>query len=139
VVDNEIIFEKLRIIKENLAKLATLKDVPEDIFINDFQKYDSAKYNLQTSIEAMLDICNHIIARKAYEIPKTNAEAFRLLCRKNILDSGMEDTFMAMARFRNRVVHMYEQVDNCEIWRMVSERLGDFQIFIEDITRQITP
>lgn len=139
MVDNEIIFEKLRIIKENLAKLATLKDVPEDIFINDFQKYDSAKYNLQTSIEAMLDICNHIIARKAYEIPKTNAEAFRLLCRKNILDSGMEDTFMAMARFRNRVVHMYEQVDNCEIWRMVSERLGDFQIFIEDITRQITP
>jgi uncharacterized protein YutE (UPF0331/DUF86 family) len=139
VVDKEIIFEKLRIIKENLAKLATLKDVPEDIFINDFQKYDSAKYNLQTSIEAMLDICNHIIARKAYEIPKTNAEAFRLLCRKNILDSGMEDTFMAMARFRNRVVHMYEQVDNCEIWRMVSERLGDFQIFIEDITRQTTP
>ena len=139
MVDKEIIFEKLRIIKENLAKLATLKDVPEDIFINDFQKYDSAKYNLQTSIEAMLDICNHIIARKAYEIPKTNAEAFRLLCRKNILDSGMEDTFMAMARFRNRVVHMYEQVDNCEIWRMVSERLGDFQIFIEDITRQTTP
>lgn len=139
MVDNEIILEKLRIIKENLAKLDTLKDVPEDIFINDFQKYDSAKYNLQTSIEAMLDICNHIIARKAYEIPKTNAEAFRLLCRKNILDSGMEDTFMAMARFRNRVVHMYEQVDNCEIWRMVSERLGDFQIFIENITRLIIP
>lgn len=99
MVDNEIIFEKLRIIKENLAKLATLKDVPEDIFINDFQKYDSAKYNLQTSIEAMLDICNHIIARKAYEIPKTNAEAFRLLCRKNILDSGMEDTSLS---FRSR-------------------------------------
>lgn len=102
MVDNQRILEKLRIIKENLAKLATLKDISVDIFINDFQKYDSAKYNLQTTIEAMLDICNHIIARKAFEVPKTNAEAFRILCRKKILNPEMEDTFMAMAMFRNR-------------------------------------
>lgn len=67
----------------------------------DFKEYDSAKYNLQTTIEAMLDICNHIIARNAYEVPRTNADAFRLLCRKNILGADMEDTYTAMARFRN--------------------------------------
>jgi len=41
--------------KENLAKLTILKDIPEKIFINDFQKYDATRYNLQTTIEAMFD------------------------------------------------------------------------------------
>lgn len=135
MVDNQKVLEKLRMIKENLDKLTTFKDVSVDIFVDDFQKYDAAKYNLQITIEAMLYICNHIIARKAYEVPKTNAEAFRLLCRKKILNPEMEDTFMAMAKFRNRVVHMYEQVDNREIYRIVTEGLGDFQVFIDDITR----
>lgn len=137
MVDNRKILEKLRIIKENLDKLALLKDVPVEIFISDFEKYDSAKYNLQTTIEAMLDICNHIIARNAYEVPKTNAEAFRLLCRKKILNPEMESTYMAMARFRNRVVHLYEQVDNREIFRIISEGLGDFQHFVSDISKTI--
>ena len=133
MIDNRKILEKLRVIKENLDKLSSFKDVPVDLFISDFEKYDSAKYNLQTTIEAMLDICNHIIARNAYEVPRTNAEAFRLLCRKNILNPEMENTYMAMARFRNRVVHLYDQVDNREIFRIVSESLGDFKRFVDDI------
>jgi len=137
MVDSRKILEKLRVIKENLDKLALLKDVPVEIFISDFEKYDSAKYNLQTTIEAMLDICNHIIARNAYEVPKTNAEAFRLLCRKKILNTEMESTYMAMARFRNRVVHLYDQVDNLEIFRIISEGLEDFQHFVNDISKTI--
>lgn len=82
MVNNQKVLEKLKLIKENLAKLSLLKDIPVDLFCSDFEKYDSAKYNLQTAIEAMLDICNHIIARKTFPVPKTNAEAFRLLCRK---------------------------------------------------------
>lgn len=135
MVNEKRILDKLRMIKENLNKLVSLRDIPEEIFIEDFQKYDSAKYNLQTTIEAMLDICNHIIARNAYELPKTSAEAFRLLCRKGIINPAMEDTFTAMARFRNRVVHMYAQVDNREVFEIINKKLKDFQAFIDDITR----
>ncbi len=138
MLDNRKILEKLRMMKENLAKLAVLAQVPVEVFVSDFQKYDAAKYNLQTAIEAMLDICNHIIARNAYEVPRTNAEAFRLLCRKGVLNPELEDTFMAMARFRNRVVHMYDQVDNREIFRIISEDSGGFQVFIKDISRMIS-
>ncbi len=135
MVDERKVSEKLRIIQENLDKLSTFKDVPVHLFISDFKEYDSAKYNLQTTIEAMLDICNHIIARNAYEVPKSNADAFRLLCRKKILSADMEDTYMAMARFRNRVVHLYDQVDSREIYRMINESLGDFKRFIDDVKK----
>ncbi|NLA25961.1 MAG: DUF86 domain-containing protein, partial [Firmicutes bacterium] len=56
MVDERKVSEKLRIIQENLDKLSTFKDVPVHLFISDFKEYDSAKYNLQTTIEAMLDI-----------------------------------------------------------------------------------
>ena len=101
MIDDRKVTEKLRIIRENLKKLSLLKEVPADLFTSDFREYDSAKYNLQTAIEAMLDICNHIIAQNAYEIPLTNADAFRLLCRKKILSPDMENSYVAMARFRN--------------------------------------
>lgn len=134
MVDADKILQKLRIMNENIAKLTILKDIPEEIFINDFQKYDAAKYNLQTTIEAMVDICNHIISRSGCELPKTNADSFRILCNKKILNPAMEGTFSAMSRFRNRVVHMYNHVDNREIYRIIQENLDDFNSFIQDIT-----
>jgi len=58
MIDKTKILAKIRLIKENMVKLGKLKEVPEEVFKKDFEKYDSAKYSLQTSIEAMIDICN---------------------------------------------------------------------------------
>lgn len=135
MMDQRKVLEKLRVIKENLDKLNSFKDVPLNLFVSNFEKYDSARYNLQTAIEAMLDICNHIIARKAYKVPRNNAEAFRLLCHKGILSPDMEDAYTAMARFRNRVVHLYDQVDNQEIYRIIREDLGNIIRFMEDVKK----
>ena len=137
MIDKDKIYSKIRAIKENIAKLELLKVVPEEIFIEEFEKYDSAKYNLQTAIEVMLDICNHIISRKSYGVPKTNADAFILLCQKKVLSSDMQNTYMAMARFRNRVVHLYEQIDNREVYKYVIDGTADFERFIDDITSMI--
>lgn len=48
--------------------------------------FDSAKYNLQTAIEAMIDIGNHIISRKGFEIPKTYADTFEILHKNGIIE-----------------------------------------------------
>jgi len=135
MVNYDKILQKLKIIQQNLSKLTTLKDVPEEVFINDFEKYDAAKYNLQTTIEAMIDICSHIISRNGYELPQTNAEVFRILCRTKVLNPEKEQTYIAMAKFRNRVVHLYDQVDNSEIYRIIQENLDDFEEFSSDIFR----
>ena len=138
MIDESKILAKIRTIKENKAKLEKLKEVPEEVFIEDFEKYDSAKYNLQTAIEAMLDICNHIISRYSYGVPKTNADAFIIMCQNRLLSPEMQSTYMAMARFRNRVVHLYEQIDTRDVYRYVVEGTADFDSFIDDITRLLS-
>jgi len=71
-------------------------------------------------------------------MPKTKADAFNILCQNNILSPDMLSTYTAMARFRNRVVHLYEQVDTGDVYKYVTEGLSDFNKFIEDVNRYIT-
>ncbi len=138
MIDKTKVSAKIRLIKENLTKLDKLKMVPEEVFKADFEKYDSAKYSLQTSIEAMVDICNHIISRKCLSMPKTKADSFIILCQNNILSPDMQGTYTAMARFRNRVVHLYDEVDTADVYQFVNEGISDFNRFIDDVSKFLT-
>ncbi len=62
-LDQDRINDKTTFILNNLYKLKFLKRLPKEEFNEDFRNVDSAKYALQVSIEAMIDIANHIIAR----------------------------------------------------------------------------
>lgn len=135
MVNHEKIRNKLRAIKTCLEKLEELKKNSEEEFLDDYKLTDTARHNLQIAVEAMLDIANHIIARHSFEIPKKNADSFIILCKNGILSREMQATYVAMARFRNRIVHMYDDVDNREVFRILQERLNDYYSFIRDIVR----
>ena len=75
-IDPEIIAEKISMISENMDKLKFLKELPEDEFYQDFRNLYATKHLLQISIEAMIDIANHIIARMGLGRPKSYAEEF---------------------------------------------------------------
>lgn len=61
--DKNKIDQKLLFMGTCLNKLKKLRTIDKDEFIDDFTKVDSAKYLLQVSREAMLDISSHLIAR----------------------------------------------------------------------------
>ena len=132
-IDPEIIAEKISLIAENMDKLKFLKELPEDEFYQDFRNLYSTKHLLQISIEAMIDIANHIIARMGLGRPKSYAESFSILAEKNIIEADLSDIFATMAKFRNRVVHLYNTVDPSEVRSILHNNLGDFAIFLEQI------
>lgn len=135
MVNHEKIRNKLRAVKTCLEKLEELKKISENEFLADYKLTDTARHNLQIAVEAMLDIANHIIARHSFEIPKKNADSFIILCKHGILNKEMQATYVAMARFRNRIVHMYDDVDNREVYRILQEHLNDYYSFVRDIVR----
>ncbi|UZQ50927.1 type VII toxin-antitoxin system HepT family RNase toxin [Clostridium kluyveri] len=85
-IDLPKIKQKIIFMQSNLNKLKKLQKISKDIFIEDFRNVDSAKYLLQVTIEAMLDISNHIIARNRMGKPKTNKESFEILAKESIID-----------------------------------------------------
>ncbi|WP_422446107.1 type VII toxin-antitoxin system HepT family RNase toxin [Thermoanaerobacterium sp. DL9XJH110] len=134
-IDIKRVLDKIRVIEDSLSKLKTLAQLSLDEFISDFKYFDSAKYNLQTAIEAMIDIGNHIISRRGLGIPKTYADTFEILQKSGIIAKKDADIYKLMAKFRNRIVHFYDEVDDKEVYRVLQNNLGDFDSFIQQISK----
>ncbi len=133
MVDESRILHKLQAITDSLSKLEELAQMGGDVFLTDFRSIDSAKYNFQTSIEAMIDICNHIISRKRLRVPATNVESFEVVTEAGLLPADALPVYRSMARFRNRIVHMYDDVDDSQIHEMLQTRLDDIRIFVQHV------
>ena len=133
MVDESRILHKLQAITDSLSKLEELAQMGRDVFLIDFRSIDSAKYNLQTSIEAMIDICNHIISRKRLRVPATNVESFEVVSEAGLLPADALPVYRSMARFRNRIVHMYDDVDDSQIHEILQTRLDDIRAFVQHV------
>ena len=71
----------------------------------------------------MIDIANHVIAREGLGVPRAYSETMEILVRAAVLPEEHEPAFLAMVRFRNRVVHLYDGVDVHELSPEPARRL----------------
>ncbi len=94
---------------ERLKELATL---PKDDFLSNPYFIASAKYFLIIAIEAAIDMCNHVISMNRLRIPEDYADTFRVMGEIGFFDKEFVDRLVQMARFRNRLVHLYWNVDD---------------------------
>jgi uncharacterized protein YutE (UPF0331/DUF86 family) len=134
MVDKEKIRSKIQTIERNTVKLKELGKYNLEDFLSDFRNVEAAKHLLQVNVEAMIDIANHIAARNRWKTPATSSEAFALLEQNGYLSTDDLNIFNKMAKFRNRVVHLYYEVDDNEIHKIIQENLDDFGLFIKRIT-----
>ncbi|MHB8076489.1 DUF86 domain-containing protein [Desulfosporosinus fructosivorans] len=133
MVDKDIIQRKLSFIDLKLGNLETLKLMERHDFLASFQAVDAAKYNLQVCIEALIDVSNHVVARERWGIPSTSAEVVKLIIQHGVLDKDKEPSLVQMVKFRNRIVHLYQEVDDSEIYRILQENLDDIKGFIQAV------
>ncbi len=137
MVDPEKLRQKISFIETSLGKLEALRGISADDFKNDAYKSAGAIRLLQISIEAMIDISNHIVAQKGLGIPKNYADSFKILADNRLLEREMLPVYIQMVRFRNRAVHLYAEVDELEVYDIIQNNLGDFRKYIAQIARYL--
>ncbi|MBK1809531.1 DUF86 domain-containing protein [Clostridium sp. YIM B02505] len=135
--DKNKIDQKLVFMDTCLNKLRKLKSINKDEFVEDFTKVDSAKYLLQVGIEAMLDISSHLIARNRLGKPKDNKDHFQILADNGVIDIKDVLVYFNMAKFRNRIVHMYFNISDEMIYDIVQNNIVDFERFIASIVNTL--
>ncbi|EEG79084.1 type VII toxin-antitoxin system HepT family RNase toxin [Dethiobacter alkaliphilus] len=135
MVNKDVLRKKVQYIEANLEKLAYLKQLSSQEFIEDFRNIETAKHLLQVSIEAMLDISNHIIARNRWGTPDKSADSIRLLREKGYFSEAEEELFTKMIKFRNRVVDLYHDINEKEVYKILQENLQDFSRFLKSIAK----
>jgi uncharacterized protein YutE (UPF0331/DUF86 family) len=136
-MDNEKITNKLMQIDEFLELLNQIGSTKEDQFVNDKILIGSAKYYLQVSIEVCLDVANHIIASERLRAPKDYADSFSVLNETGFISTELCRKLRQMAKFRNRLVHLYSEIDNNYIYGFIRNDLNDFLLFKKAITKRL--
>jgi uncharacterized protein YutE (UPF0331/DUF86 family) len=134
VLDLNVIRSRLDFIDENVTYLAKIAELKFESFSSDPDKTRSTRYALQVCIEACLDIGQHIIAGLGLGRPANYKDVFTTLSNKDILSADFAKKIIPMARFRNRLVHLYWEVDNEKMYEIIQNDLGDFAEFTKQIT-----
>lgn len=89
---------------------------------------------LRRMLEALLDIARHVLAKGFARGPSEYAEAARQLGQAGVLTPAQAERLVRMARYRNRLVHGYDQVTAPELYELLARRRQDVDATVGAIT-----
>ncbi|MCP4763646.1 MAG: DUF86 domain-containing protein [archaeon] len=132
------ITQKFMQLDEYIEVLKKISVNPIKIFLNDKILIGSAKYYLQVSIECCLDVANHIISSEKYRAPKDYSDSFKVIEEEGLISSDLSMNLRQMAKFRNRLVHLYGEIDNSFVYEYIKNDFGDILEFKRLILAKIS-
>lgn len=133
IFDPDVVTRLISELRKSLDRLRALSQLDENAFIADPDKLASAKYHFIIAIESGIDLCNHLIARNGYRAPEDYGDTFRVMADAGALSPAFAEDLAAMAKFRNRLVHLYWEVDDRQVYAIMQGRLGDLSRFLETV------
>lgn len=121
----EQVQSKLDILKANLEKLDEIPQESFEQFSSDFRNLGAALYLLQTSIQALIDLASYLAAREALPAPRTSHEIFEGLEQAGFLPAGTARRAAPIVGFRNRIVHLYDRIDEERVFEILTVHRRD--------------
>lgn len=130
--------EHLKRLHRDLLMLGDLRNAPLDTFKGDSVTRAASERYLQMAIESCLNIGNRLLALVQMEqpvtTPETYADIFKELDRLGVWeDHDLTERLIQMSRFRNRLVHIYGDIDEETVYRILHESLSDLERFKQAI------
>ena len=136
MVSFEKVVQKFQQLDEYLKILEKISKTPKETFLIDKILIGSAKYYLQVSIECCLNVANHIIASEKLRAPRDYSDSFLVIQEEGLISSELGDKLRQMAKFRNRLVHLYGEIDNTNVYEYIKGDLKDIEEFKSIIIKQ---
>jgi uncharacterized protein YutE (UPF0331/DUF86 family) len=137
----EINTEKLKVLEKDLldtvAEIRLIITATEEIFIKEKKDIFSLRYLLIEAVEAMANICNHILARITGQVPKGYPDCFEKLSDAQIIKKELADKLKKIASLRNIVIHKYWQIDDRKVFKSTKENIDDFGEFLRQVNEFI--
>jgi len=131
--DQEKMVKLVSELRRSVIRLESIANLSLEEFQNDPDKIGSSKYHFIVAIEACIDMCNHVISRNGFRVPEDYADTFRVMSEVGAFDPKFSEELTNMAKFRNRLVHLYWEVDEQQLYGLLKGRLGDFKRFLDNI------
>ena len=136
-LDKELIQLRIDVIERNLQEINSIKEEGYEKFSESFRDELAAKHALLESIEACVDIANHIIAVKGFRRPTDYKDVFKILQENKIISKELYVKLEEMAKFRNLLVHRYAEIETQKIFKIIKDDVRDVKEFVNMILKYI--
>ena len=120
---------RLNDISRSVSRLRQILVMDREAFLADQDSQDIARSRMLTAIEAALNLCFHVAAKKLRRVPEEYAQCFTILAEEDLISRTLAERLGAMARFRNLLVHLYWNVDYGQVYDILSNNLQDLEDF----------
>ena len=137
MVDKTLILRKLAELEEYLGQIREFSSVSAEVYSGDWKTRRIVERTLQLMIELCIDIAGHIISDRRLRVPVSYADTFKSLAEAGLITPQISDVMEKMAKFRNIVVHQYENVDTEIVIMILRKHLDDFLVFRDTVLQMV--
>lgn len=137
MIEKSVIEERLEYIRTTLARLQRYQGTSLEAFRGDEDRYRAALYDLQTCLEAVADIGNHLIAALALRRPEDRADIMLILAEAEIISKPLGKRLAEAQGMRNILVHGYLRILAQTVHRVIHKDLGDIEAFCQAVVRYL--
>ena len=128
---NGVIVKKLAEMEDTLRRLRDYVPTSYEQLVADWGRQKILERALQILIEGMVDIGERLVALSGAVPCDTAAAVMTKLKQLGVVRD--DASYVNMVRFRNILLHQYEQLDQAIVYGIVTKRLGDFEAFISEL------
>lgn len=136
MVDEVRVLRLLRVVTDDLEVLRQEANAGEERRA-DPMWLRGVKYTFITSIEACIDVAQHICSTQGWGPPADNGDAMKVLGRHGALTADVSDSMRRAVGFRNVLVHEYVKVSD-EIVVSRLQDLRDLEQFVAQVTAYLS-
>lgn len=126
-LDQNIVRRKIEIVEEEISFLKDMQNIPFQEFMADKRNLKAVCRSFQNSIQAFIDLGNHIVSSLNLGKPEVYEDIPVILAQNQILSESFKEKFIKMVRFRNFLVHEYDRIDPSRIYEYLQENLKDLE------------
>lgn len=123
MVRDEGILAHLRELDEAAGDWERYRSITLEDLRGDRDKRNMVLHALLVSIQASIDIANHLIAASSSRRPETYRESFAILCDEGLIPEDLSVQLSDLAGFRNVLVHLYCRLDLDEVYGVLQDDL----------------
>lgn len=125
-IDEQVVLDRIGVIDRMIAELRRLPSEDLETFQEDPRTPAAAESFLRRALEGLMDLGRHLLA-KGFALPVNEYAAIAdRLQEVGVLQPREASLLREMAKYRNRMVHFYNEITVSELYGIITEELDDF-------------
>jgi uncharacterized protein YutE (UPF0331/DUF86 family) len=136
-IDREKVTQYEAEIREARNVLAEITAGDIEDFIRDPMKIRAIKYTLIVPVEAICNLCWHILTKKAHIVVEEYMEALLKMQEKGFLSEEIASLLIPLIKLRHQLIHDYWKTDDRRLFLETKSNLKTIDKFVSEINQTL--